>query len=458
MRTLKPSDLVSDLAEDLATRWVPDVVGDFDIAEAVRVRRITCADVRTVDVPRVGGGVRHAPVLTGSALGAMREAVEPVRLMSDDVLGPSVCGYRAGASGSVSYSEEYRRFRSFAEALSDGCTYVVTADVRSFFDSVSGTAMRDALRYRFDDDVVEQVLALMRDFSLLGLRGLPAGYGDARLLANMLLARVDEELPNPFTRWVDDYRLFASSRAEADRAIDVLAASLGRFGLALNRNKVNVMSAVEYRSRRHGVPLDSVYHPQDETSEMVLAGLRSVFLSAVAEGDRRRLRFALPRLARERDSIAVEYALTALRKGSVDAPRLVHYLSAFTRTAEVIQGIRGIAADSQTADWTLMRVAPILCRIELGGLVATALKARARATESSLLWGTLLRVLAIHGRTQDVRDLLDVATIPDSRAAIAAATDLGVQIPDRWAEENSATMLALSRYGSAPIPKAESLL
>jgi len=443
--------------EDLATRWIPDVLADFDFAEAVRLPRLDAQDVRFVSVPRTSGGVRRAPVLSGSAVGAIREAVEPLRRVSDEILAPSVCGYRVGASGDVSYSEEYRRFRSFAEALSDGSGWVVVADVRNFFDSVSAKAMRIALQDDFKESV-DPVSELMGQLGARGLTGLPAGYGDARLLANAFLSPVDKALKVPFTRWVDDYRLFASTRTEAEDAIQVLSAGLTRLGLELSGSKLAVMTTLEYRSRRHGIPLDSVYHPQDEPSETIRAGLRSVFIDAVSEGDRRRLRFVLPRLAEQRDPVAVEYALSALRANSIDAPRLVQYLGAFISEPALAAQVIAIASNPAASDWTLMRLIPLLIRVGLDEEAISAIVARLHGTESSLLWGLLVRLLGVHQRTGELSHVFRVGAPRDYRAVMGARADLGLGFDDSWLAALPTTVRSLELSGVAPLPKVESLL
>lgn len=337
-------DLLVDLTEDLATRWVPDALADVDLGEAIMDPRIAQEDVRFADVPRADGGSRRAPVLSGSALSALRCAVEPLRRISDEVLDPAVCGYRVGATGDVSYSEEYRRFRAFAEALGEESSWVVVADVRNFFDSVSSHAVRLSLRHGFES-AIEPTVDVINQLRGRGVAGLPAGYGDARLIANAVLAPVDRALRAPFTRWIDDYRVFASTRAEADDVVRSLRNALGVLGLRLNDAKLEVMPTLEYRRARHGVPLDSVYHPQDEPGNVVRTALRSVFISAVSTGDRRQLRFVLPRLAQELDPVAIGYALAALQANGIEAPRLVHYLSAFLSDAAVAARIRDLSID-----------------------------------------------------------------------------------------------------------------
>ena len=454
--------LVRDLEEDLATRWVPDVVADADIREAVLRPRVSADDVRMVDVPRVSGGTRSVPVLSGSALSALRTAVEPLRRVGDRVLDPAVCGYRTGSTGGVSYSDEYRRFRAFTEALGDESSWVVVADVKNFFDSVSPETVRCSLADDFG--ATEALDELLREFHVLGVAGLPAGYGDARLVANAVLGPVDRALGVPFTRWVDDYRIFAASRSEAERAVAKMRDCLSSLGLALNESKLEVVSTREYRNVRHGAPLDSVYHPQDEPRGAVRAALRSVFLAAAAAGDRRRLRFALPRLAQEGDGIAVDYALQALQGNSIDAPRLVHYLSAFVSKADVAARLRSLSLDPAVSEWVLMRAMPLLYRIDLDGDFLDEFSRRVELTNSSLHWGLMLRLLAINEHSSVPKLLSQRETFPDPRAVASVVADSGVRSPEIFNDPAVESVLLAWRggvrgdLGALPLPKVESLL
>lgn len=456
--------LAADLAEDVATRWVPDVIADCDLSTAVLRPAVREEDVRFVDVPRPGGAPRRVPVLSGAALGALRLAVQPLRQVSESVLDPSVCGYRTGATGDVSYSQEYRRFRTFSRNLSDDSAWVVLADIESFFDSTAADGAGEALNRQFGQAVASPVIDLMAKLHARGIPGLPAGYGDARLIANAVLAPVDATLKVPFTRWVDDYRLFASSEREAEGAALQLAQSLGEFGLCLNRSKFKILSSKEFRQVRLGVPLDSVYHAQDESPGAVHAALRAVFVDAIATGDRRRLRFALPRLAQEKDPVAIDYALAQLRENSIDSPRLVQYLSKFVECGNVAARVNSVAANPTLSDWTLMRLVPLLCQTGLDKRTGTALSERAKQTESSLLWGLLLRLLAVTGHRSVGDFLVEENFRRDRRAVAASFVDLGLAPVAPGGRDECGASIDVGRIGylgsavKAPPPSVDSIL
>jgi len=449
--------LACDFEEDIATRWVPDVLNSFDLDECLETPSLSKGDVQFVDVPKPDGGCRVAPVLSAQALRALRDAVAPLRQISDSILDPSVCGYRTGSTSGSAYSDEYMRFRDIGKALAEDHRYVVVADVQSFFGSVDadvvGATMLGPLGEAWQP--IRQFLVGAKN---VGILGLPAGYGDARLIANHVLGVADKSIGTSFTRWVDDYRIYAESPAVARRAIRRLGESLQGLGLKLNDKKLEIIRSDEYLARRHGAPLESVYHPKSEPHEAVRANLRAVFLQAVNEDNRRLLRFALPRLAEQKDTIAVQYALREIGQGSVDTPRLVFYLSAFLSGSDVREGIEILARTPELSPWTTMRLCPLLCSIALQEPTVEALRRAIEITQDPALWAALLRVLAVHGEKDLVVDQVANKQPLDPRAAIGACVDVGQSVPKDLELLAPGTARAAASIAVVPHPTAYTLL
>ena len=449
--------LAVDLREDLDTRWVPDVLADADLVGQLQRPRLDQDDVAMIQVPKPSHGSRAVPMLSGSAMSFMRQAIRPVRSIAEAVLQPTVCGYRNGASGDVSYSDEYRRFREMSAALADDHLYISTADITNFFDSVDHSRVRTALVGTLGD-IWQSVDHFLEKIASLGVKGLPAGYGDSRMLANLILAEADKGIGVPFVRWVDDYRIFTNSPSEADAAIRRLAISLAPLGLHLNQSKSKTMTTREFLHRHLGKSLDSVYHPQDEPGPSVQANLRSVFLAAMAESDRRRLRFVLPRMAAQRDNFAVTFSLDALRQATVDAPRIVAYLANFLDDERVCGSISDIMLhEIAEEDWTLSRLTPLLVRVPLSSSVIDRAFNKVMSTDSPIVWGLMLRVLSAHRRTDLTLDALS-SQILDPRAAVAACFDIDIPVPDVLEHRAGPTVQSLAKIGAAPLPRVQSLL
>ncbi len=448
------------LAEDLRTAWVPDPLGHADL-EPLLNRSLppkdTLGEWERLAVPRAIGRPLIATMLRAQAHGALHRATHDVRGAIDDALTPGVCGYRRGAEVGFSYSSENRRFQQFSEGEADGSRWVVLADVERFFDHCSWDVVLSALNRTAPSASMAGVRAFADVAQRAGLATLPAGYADARLLANAVLAGPDSALDVPFARWVDDYRLFASTRTEAESSLTRLEDALAETGLTLNSSKVAIVSTEEFRAMS-GMSLASVYHPDLESPPQVTAALRNVFLRAVQSDppSRRELRFVLPRLAAQGDDIALEWVLRSVASMPWEAPRFATYLLAFQSRPIVQQFVERTVIDAaDQSTWLATRFAALACHTGVTGLTADAFASAATRTRSTALWGLLLRALSLSGHEKHVGLLTGAPR--DARAALAARRDVG--LPDEGAADHVAeeTLVALGGH-PAPLPIVDSIL
>jgi hypothetical protein len=293
-----------------------------------------------------------------------------------------------------------------------------------------------------------------------GVPYLPTGYSDARFLGNVVLAIAERDLSFPFARWVDDYRLFVASKREANHAFDQLDAGLARVGLRRNVGKTQVVTARTGIERHHRT-LASVYHPEREATATVARKLREVFATAVIDPveHRREIRFCLPRLAEQKDEIAIPFAVDVLTRYPWEAPRAVAYLAAFVDRGENDLASL-IAAPLEHAlrngdAWIVSRVAALAARLALRPTTLQTMEARHEAFAGTPAWGLILRVLALHGRTDPVRKAIENSA--DARATLVASRDLGLRVPKRLMRQEPLLVEALETE-PAPIPPAQTLL
>ena len=227
-------------------------------------------------------------------------------------------------------------------------------------------------------------------------------------------------------------------------------------GLELNRRKTRIVAGSDAASQ-HENTLASVYHPERDPQGEVRANLRRVFEGAVSDpvGRRRDLRFALSRLARENDDVAVPFAIQALSKHPWEAPRVVAYLAHFKRTEEVATAIdRNLrtAADANN-EWLVGRVAPLAFDVPLSNATIAALENCLQDLASTASWGTLLRLIAHNGRSATVRKAVEQQP-RDPRAALAAFADLGEPAPASLRKAEP-VLSELLRAAPARLPSVE---
>jgi hypothetical protein len=450
---MRADEYSKDLEEDRATLWLPDALGEGDLLPSLASPALASLPSALV-VPRASLDSRIVLPLDFRALGYLHSATRQIAHAAEARLLPTVCGYRTGATAGESYRTEVQRFSEITNAFASTYEYIVVADVFRFFEQIDLVVFAEILQ-NWDPVNADSVMAALRFWESAGFRGLPPGYADMRLLANLFLHAVDEHIDVPFTRYVDDFRLFASTQSEGEEVLDRVGVALSKVGLSLNLSKSSVVPTSEYLS--HGSrPLTSVFHPDKETAEQTSWALREVFLGAVAMDriNRRDLRFVLPRLRAVGDDFAVSYCQAALRSSPWEAPRMIDYLSRFLERDEVRSWFNELAVESvDTLDhWMLGRVSPALCRYQLDSVVSERLVEYVEKQPTSPSWGLALRALA-RSRHPAVVELASTHA-HDARASIAALLDVGVCIPQAM-RSSAPTSPVDSAY---PPPRADSLL
>lgn len=142
-------------------------------------------------------------------------------------------------------------YKSFRKASGDltrariGQWKVVT-DISNFFDRIGNHALENHLG---DIHCPQKYITLLTEilFQWAGDRrsfGLPVGSDASRIIAEAALLGVDrkmQELGFPFVRYVDDFRIFTATRAEAFDAMRSLSEILSDEGLSVNHKKTSIM-------------------------------------------------------------------------------------------------------------------------------------------------------------------------------------------------------------------------
>jgi hypothetical protein len=178
---------------------------------------------------------------------AIAEALEPTR--SD-----RAHSYRFAPQGEDLFNRDasWRAFRLATLGTPHPAdAVVVQTDISSFYEHVSHHRIENCLNDLFPEDgtVAAQVDRMLNRLASGRSFGLPVGGHGSRVLAEVLLSMIDQQLDDlriDWRRYVDDFVLVTASHADAYRAISVLANALADYGLTLNRTKTTVLSAKHY--------------------------------------------------------------------------------------------------------------------------------------------------------------------------------------------------------------------
>jgi RNA-directed DNA polymerase len=135
--------------------------------------------------------------------------------------------------------------------LHDGCTWVVDADIQSYYDSIPrGRLLDEVAKHVADGKVLELVEAMLSQSVMEEAsrwtpeEGIPQGSTLGPLLANVYLHPVDEEMARAgyeMTRYADDLVILCRSEQEALAALALLRDAMTERGLTLHPAKTRVV-------------------------------------------------------------------------------------------------------------------------------------------------------------------------------------------------------------------------
>ena len=157
----------------------------------------------------------------------------------------------------------YRRGRSTKDALRKvwkeieaGGEWIVDADLKDFFGSVSHEKLLTLIAQRVSDGRVLRLIEAMLTAGSYGEgrlfpaeRGTPQGGVASPLLSNILLTPFDREMRRKgyqLTRYADDWVITCASAAEAHAALAAAGRVLEQLGVTINPQKTRVVHV------RHG--------------------------------------------------------------------------------------------------------------------------------------------------------------------------------------------------------------
>jgi RNA-directed DNA polymerase len=174
---------------------------------------------------------------------ALRMVLEPI---FEREFHPRSYGFRPGR-GCKDALREIQRL------LDAGYTWVVDADIKSYFDTIPHPELMTEVKRRIADGRVLKLLqAYLRQRVMDGLEqwtpeaGTPQGAVISPLLANLYLHSVDQALAEAgyeAVRYADDLVIVCRSEEEAQQALELLEALMRPRGLQLHPHKTRVVDA-----------------------------------------------------------------------------------------------------------------------------------------------------------------------------------------------------------------------
>jgi len=262
--------------------WLRDELGNRDLAT------YALGPSQRFLVPKPNGGFRPAvqldPIDSIVFLAMIYEALpqlEAARVPADRRI---ACSYRIDVAPDGRLFREDNGWPDFQERsrelITNGAvTHVVMADISDFYNSIYHHRLENSLATAGVSEVRRKdCITFINQLTATQSTGIPVGPFASIILAEACMTDVDNMLLRKgyvHTRYVDDFRIFCTSRREAWRAMHDLSEYLySAHRLNLEASKSRIITAQVFADRELVDPEDLDQAQRDEIVAALLAGIQ----------------------------------------------------------------------------------------------------------------------------------------------------------------------------------------
>jgi len=196
---------------------------------------------RTVEVPKSSGGIRLLSIFNIRDRIVQQSINQALLPIWDVRFAPCSFAYRPGRSA-------HQAIDAVEKSIKNGRSWIVDADVESFFDSIPHNHLQRQLESWLPDERTRLLIAVILSTSNTKGIGLSQGSPLSPLLSNLYLHSFDEAILQrgySLYRYADDLVILCPTREQADEVLQTAERLLKALQLRFNQQKTHIIHISE---------------------------------------------------------------------------------------------------------------------------------------------------------------------------------------------------------------------
>lgn len=174
----------------------------------------------------------------------------------DKTLPYNILGHRRSLDDETLFKpaiEQWNKFINYTRVCGKS-KYIIETDISNYFDNIEISKLKDELiasstKANLNSDeflicmyLIESIISILKIISYDGRKGLPQNRDISSFLSNLYMSPLDSCLnEETYFRYMDDIKIIANSRSDANRLMLKISETLRKYGLSLNSSKTKIL-------------------------------------------------------------------------------------------------------------------------------------------------------------------------------------------------------------------------